>query len=576
MYFSWERVIVTVISAPRELIDSNLPNLRRIPFFSGLPDDILVAIAGKLRREHYLKDDVVFVQGGLGNAMYLIESGQVAVIAQSGNEEKVLSYLGSGSFFGEMALLLGERRSATVRVTIDADLLVLHKTDLDEMLVQYPTIALMFSRELSRRLSFTDHRPVIVKAYNIVTVIGGAVDRLAESLARQTGGSVLIIKLEGANYAPSVNGRYSKLVSVIESPAAMTSSGLAELLSSQVEQYDWILMYIMPRATEVTVKAMELADVSVHIGQATQHWKQILAARKHWIVTEAPGEMDPLARRIARKQVGLALSSGSARGIAHIGVLKVLDQAQIPIDLMAGTSAGALFGGMYAAGMTIDEITAFALLLQKRSRLLGGLWDFCLPPRSGLIKGDKTMNFLREFLGDKRIEELRFPMHIVAADALSGEEVVYSEGQLVEALRASISVIGVFRPARIGSRHLIDGGAVNPVPTSVLAERGADVIIASSVIPSLEDRLQRKALKREGKVPNLMGVLLGMMEMMESEIIKTRMNPADIVICPAVEVYSAMEFERARDFIRLGEEAAYRALDQIKHLFASAAPERIR
>jgi NTE family protein len=123
---------------------------------------------------------------------------------------------------------------------------------------------------------------------------------------------------------------------------------------------------------------------------------------------------------------------------------------------------------------------------------------------------------------------------------------------------------------------LIDGGAVNPVPTSVLAERGADVIIASSVIPSLEDRLQRKALKREGKVPNLMGVLLGMMETMESEIIKTRMNPADIVICPAVEVYSAMEFERARDFIRLGEEAAYRALDQIKHLFASAAPERIR
>lgn len=553
-----------------------MPNLRRIPFFSGLPDDILAVIASKLRREHYVKDDVVFVQGGLGNAMYLIESGQVAVIAQAGSEEKVLSYLGPGSFFGEMALLLGERRSATVRVTIDADLLVLHKADLDEMLVQYPTIALTFSRELSRRLQFTDHRPVIVKAYNIVTVIGNGIDKLAESLARQTGGQVLIIKLEGASFISTSNGHHSSQITIIESPPGMTSSRLAELLSSQVDKYDWILMYILPRATEVTLKAMELADVSVHIGAATPQWKQVLAARKHWISSDDPGEIDPLARRIARKQVGLALSSGSARGIAHIGVLKVLEEAKIPIDLMAGTSAGALFGGMYAAGMSIAELTEFALQLHRKSKWLSGLWDFCLPPRSGLIKGNKTMQFLRQYLGDRKIEELKIPMHIIATDALSGEEVVYSEGPLVEAIRASISVIGVFTPAHVGSRYLIDGGAVNPVPTSVLAERGADVIIASSVIPSLEDRLQRKELKREGKVPNVMGVLLGMMEVMESEIIRTRMNPADIVIRPAVEIYSAMEFEHAREFIKLGEEAAYKALDQIKQLFAPQSHERIR
>ena len=569
-------VQVTVMTAPQhDIIDSNLPNLRRIPFFSGLPEDILTAIARKLRSEHYVKDDIVFVQGGLGNAMYLIESGQVAVVVQSGPEEKILSYLGPGSFFGETALLLGERRSATVRVTIDADLLVLHKADLDELLLQYPTISLMFSRELSRRLSFTDHRPVIVKAYNIVTVIGGSVDLLAESVARQTGGNVLIIKLEGAHYNPTLNGRMSPYVNVIESPPGMTGSGLAELLSSQVDRYDWILMYIMPRATEVTMKAMELADISVHVGPATSQWKQILAARKHWIVSDAPGEIDPLARRIARKSVGLALSSGSARGIAHIGVLKVLHEAKIPIDMMAGTSAGALFGGMYAAGMTIEEITGFALDLHRKSRLTGGLWDFAVPPRSGLIRGNRTAGYLKQFLGNTRFEDLKLPMHIVATDVLSGEEVVFSEGPLVEAIRASISVIGVFTPAQVGARHLIDGGAVNPVPTSVLADRGADVIIASSVIPSLEDRLTRKELKREGKVPSVMGVLLGMMEVMESEIIKTRMNPANIVIRPQVEVYSAMEFDRVKEFIQLGEDAAHRALDQIKQLLQPQPRERI-
>src|ERR1700694_1407847 len=147
-----------------DVLDSNLANLRRIPFFSGLPENILSAIAGKLRREHYVKDDVVFVQGGLGNAMYLIETGQVVVVVQSGSEEQILSYLGPGSFVGEMALLLGELRSATVRVVIDADLLFLQKSDLDDLLMQYPSIALTFSRDLSRRLSFTDHRPVIVQA----------------------------------------------------------------------------------------------------------------------------------------------------------------------------------------------------------------------------------------------------------------------------------------------------------------------------------------------------------------------------------------------------------------------------
>src|SRR5438876_5801159 len=419
-------VVVSVISAPREAVEANLPNLRRIPFFNGLQDEMLLAIAGKLKREHYARDDIVYEQGGMGIALYLIESGQVAVVSRANGEEKVLSYLGPGSFFGEMALLLGERRSATVRVTADADLLVLYRSDLDALLVSYPSIALLFSRVLSRRLSFTEHRPVLMKAHNVVVVIGGAADLLGESLARQTGGRVLILRLEGAHYANSVNGNASGMVDVIDAPLGLSGSGLAELLSTHVDRYDFILMYFVPRLTEVKMKALELADVTVHIGAPSAAWKQILAARTHWIVSDAPGEIDPLARRLARKQVGLALSSGSARGIAHIGVLKVLQENGIPIDILAGTSAGALFGGLFAAGLSIDEITTFALLLHKKSSLRGGLWDFQFPPRSGLIKGDRTVNFIKQFLGDKRIEDLPVPLHVVATDVLSGEEVVFS------------------------------------------------------------------------------------------------------------------------------------------------------
>jgi NTE family protein len=293
------------------------------------------------------------------------------------------------------------------------------------------------------------------------------------------------------------------------------------------------------------------------------------------VAGDAPEDIDPLARRIARKSVGLALSSGNARGIAHIGVLKVLEEAKVPIDIMAGTSAGALFGSLYASGMTIDELRMFARELHKKSRLTAGLWDFALPPRSGLIKGNQTIAYLKQFLGNKRFEDLKVPMHVVAADVLSGEQSVFSEGPIAEAVRASISVVGVFAPAKVGSRYFIDGGAVNPVPTSVLAERGADLIIASSVIPSLEDRLTRKAIKREGKVPNLLGVLMSMMEVMESEMIRTQMNPANVVVRPQVEIYSGMDFERVDEFIRLGEDAAYRSLDQIKQLFQTKPNERL-
>jgi len=537
-------------------------NLRRIPFFSELPSEILEAISKKLRLEHYRKDDVVFVQGGLGNAMYLIESGQVKVVSESNGEEKILAYLGPASFFGEMALLLGERRSATVKVVIDADLWVLHKSDLDELLLQYPTIALTFSRELSRRLSFTDHHPALREEYNIVAVIGGAVLDLARSLVRQTGQRVIVFDLN----IPAALPTSRRDGVAVQSGADLNSEGLAEMLSTSVQADVWVLMSIPPRETELTLKALELADVTVQIGTPDKSWRAVLGRWKHWIVPDDPAKIDQLARRIARRIVGLALSSGNARGIAHIGVLRALEQERIPVDMIAGTSAGALFGALYAAGLSLDTITGFALELQRKVALRSGLWDFLVPPRSGLIRGNRTLHYLRQFLGEKTFAELKMPLYVVATDILTGAEVVFDSGPVAEAVRASISVIGVFAPAQVQGRFLIDGGAVNPIPTSVLAQRGADVIIASSVIPSLEDRLHRQTQVREGRSPSMLGVLVNMMEIMESEIIRTRMNPANVVITPAVEIYSATEFDKAAEFIRLGEEAAHREMERIKHL----------
>ncbi len=549
------------LESPREPItEARLAKLRRIPFFKELPDDVLSHIANHLKREQYYKDQDIFAQDEDGDAMYLIESGQVAIInVTPTGEEHVLVYHGPGSFFGEMALLLDQQRSATARVTLDAEVLILYKDDLNQLLGEFPTIALSLSRELSRRLSFTNRNPVVTKVYDLSALIADDVIPLAESLAQQTQGNVLILRLTNRGVKPDHPN-----ITTMEAPPDLTPDNLAALLSAKVEEYNWVLVHLSPRPDDLSLKAIELADITIVLGAARPAWQAVLVSRKHWQIKLGDNVIASLARRMARRQVGLALSSGAARGLAHIGVLKVLQEAQIPIDMMAGTSAGALFGGFYATGMSIERLIDFATRLQNKWKFTDGLWDIELPPRHGFLRGDRVKNFLRQFIGNVSFADLKIPMHIVATDAISGEEVVFSEGVLVDAIRASMSIVGLFHPAQVGGRYLIDGAATTPIPAHILTERGADIIIASSVIPSLEDRLQRKSLKHEGRLPSILGLVIGMQEIMESEIIKTRTNPAHIMICPAVETYSTTDFVHAVDCIKLGEAAAHHMLDQIK------------
>jgi NTE family protein len=539
-------------------------NLRRIPFFSELPNDVLKAISARLHLERYRKGEVVFVEGGSGDSMYLIESGQVKVISDMDGEERLFAYLGPGNFFGEMALLLGEPRSATVKVDIDAELWVLHKADMDELLEQYPPIAVTISRELSRRLRETDQQPTKRREYRVVAAIGERIGDLALSLARQTGERVLLFDLGGLRRSGSDLEALSRSgVTLLDSQSTsyLKRGGLAESLGSLVEKFDRVLLCILPQKVEVATKAIELADVTVHIGPGKEK-------KGHWHVANEPAAIDRAARRIAQRLVGLALSSGGARGIAHIGVLRVLEEEGIPIDLMAGASAGSLFGALYAAGLSLDEITAFALDLKDKVALRGRLWDFNLPPRSGLIRGQRALDYIDKTLGHRTFSDLKVPFYAVAADVISGEEFIFDNGSVAEAVRASISVIGVFSPSFVRGRYLIDGGAVNPVPASVLSQEGADIIIASSVISSLEEQARRQRESEGGSPPNFLGVVTNMMGIMEREIIKTKMTPVDVVINPRVGIYGFMEYDKAEDLIQLGEEAAQEEIGRIKELIS--------
>lgn len=561
-----------IFRQPAEIEES----LQRIPFFRGLPPDVVSAIAAKLRYVHYRHGEVVFVEGSLGDSLYLIDSGQVKISTGSGIDEKIINYLGPGNFFGEMAILLNQRRSANVTVVIDADFWVLRKSDLDELLDEYPTIAIHLSRELSRRLTTTLQQPVRQEKYNLIAVVGRRPWRLAASLSRMTGERVVLFDLTEANLAEQVDVPLPDEVVVLDAMPGLSEAELAESLGILVEAYDRVLLAIPLERQGIGVKGLQLAEVTVLMDAAQRPWMSSLSSGPIWTSAVTADAIDRITRRLAGRVVGLALSSGGARGLAHVGVLRVLEREGIPIDVLAGTSVGSLVGGLYAAGHSIEEIVGFALDFQNRLKFRSGLLDLNLLPRTGLIGGRRFRNYLEHVFRSVSFEQLKMPFYVVATDLLTGEEVVFETGSVADAVRASTSIIGIVSPHQYDGRFLVDGGAVNPLPASVLAEKGADIIIASRAIPSLEgEREGAQSSRRWKSLNNILGVLSNYQSIMEREIIKTRLSPVDVLIHPRVEVYSAMDYQHAADFIRLGEEAAELAVTEIKHRVFTAEMERI-
>ncbi|MBN1218387.1 MAG: patatin-like phospholipase family protein [Anaerolineae bacterium] len=546
-------------------------SLLRIPFFSSLPRHTLLAIAARLRKVHFGHGEVIFTEHSLGDTMYLIESGQVQVSVgpNGGQQEKIINYLGPGNFFGEMALLLDQRRSATVTVTLDADLWALRKTDLDELLIDHPEISLQITRELSRRLSDVMTNVKRRSGYSLVAVLGDGAWPLAQKIFRLTRQRVVVLDMTGQNLANHVeaNVQSDDLV-VLEAMANLSSDTLVGTLSILMDGYEWVLMALRPGCNPVNAKALQLAKATVLLNTPSEAWI-VDASSGPIFASDVSGEqLGRISRRITNRVIGLALSSGGARGIAHVGVLQVLQEANIPIDIIAGTSAGSLFGGLYVCGKSIAEITDFARNLVNLIDFKSGLWDLRLGlPWNGVIKGNSTLKYLARHFGGATFDDTIVPFYVVAADVVSGEEVIFDEGYLAEAVRASIGIIGIFSPYQHNGHHLIDGGAVNPIPANILAEKGANVIIASNVIPPVEKGwLLGQTIDDRRKSPGFLSVLGNMMAIMEREIIKTRMTPVDILIQPKVEVFTSMDYDKAEEFIQLGREAAERELPQLKKL----------
>ncbi len=246
-------------------------------------------------------------------------------------------------------------------------------------------------------------------------------------------------------------------------------------------------------------------------------------------------------------KIGLALGSGAARGMAHIGVLKALEEHKIKVDLISGSSAGALIGGLYCCGISPDMIRKLAIQIDKK------MWMDITVPRRGVLKGDRIEEILKIITGSRKIEELDKKLIIVATDLKSAEEVVITKGPVYKAIRASISIPGYFEPVREDDKILVDGGVVDRVPVKVLKDNGADFVIAVDVGFS----------EYQSKLFHVFDIIQQSIDVMAKQILEVDLAYADILLELPLSHIESSKFEMVDECFQIGYDVTTKEIDNI-------------
>lgn len=304
-----------------------------------------------------------------------------------------------------------------------------------------------------------------------------------------------------------------------------------------------------------------------------------------------------------RPQIGLALGSGLARGFSHIGAIRALNRNGIYPTVVCGTSIGALVGGCYLAGK-LDELEDWAMSLTRRK--IFSYLDFRVRS-AGMIGGERLVKLMEEYLKGINIQDLPDPFIAIAADIVTGHEVWLRDGNLIEAMRASFALPGVFPPVEVNQRKLVDGALVNPVPVSPCVALGARLTIAIDLNADLigkaakpgqgfqtilgfdifddkdvspEDQkifggaLTKRLFRRESNSPSLFGVMISSLNIIQDRLTRSRLagDPPDVHIRPRIGHIGLLEFEKAQEMMEEGEASVERAMPKIRSAIESLLP----
>ena len=625
-----------------------------IPMFNFLSAGELASLQPLFVESIHQKGDVLCRAGEEGDTFYIVVRGELEVWAGEGTQ-RLTGSLKRGDFFGEMALLTGGKRTATVIVKRQAELISLTKAAFDTFFRNDARMLEYFTRILCQRLASVSRGGVVHGSTLTISVTSRpglkgktmVSSSLAGILHDLTGADVLLVRVAPGHQAPV--GALQQLMSdeldtpvevvneairsagpgsfLLDVPArndkeaAFYSQQASNLITKIGDRFRFIVYDLCSEPRALVDSAPEFSDAIVDIVDAPTQISssnKTSGTKRYQVINLYNPESTPISishcepfvipqdaglqngnsseyarhnrrgagalplRRLARKllgaTIGVALGGGAAFGVSHLGVLKVLEENDIPIDLLAGCSQGSIIGVGYAAGIGVEEMIAISRQLGQKKNILMPI-DVTIS-RPGILAGERFVNIFSPMLGEKRtFEDLVIPCRTVATDIESGERIEIGAGSLVQAFRASASVPMVFAPIKIGDRVLVDGGVADPVPAEVVQHMGGDFVIAVNVVPPMKKGIENEVSKLiklvnrfnplsylEGSrnMPNMFDIIMNAMQILQYELGNFKAISADVRINPDLSDFTWVEYYRSEELIQRGVEAAERAMPSIK------------
>jgi NTE family protein len=562
--------------------------LDAVPILAQLPDQLRSDIAARSNWVHVPAGRWLFRQGEVGDSLYVVRSGRLEVVVE-GEEDTVVRVLARGAHVGELALLTGSPRSASVRATRDSELLRVARVQFAQLLREEPDFSLALTHELGRQLQLSRSidpydrpRPTTISV--LAAEADGSLAKVGESLLSELRRSTDVGRLDrpAEVHQPS---EYGDLLDKAEREheQVLLIAGAGTVHDSWVDfclrQSDRVLVVGTPREPPPWLREdprLQGCDLLLYERDSGPHrltqWVEALDPRAVYKLDDSglSSGLECIARRLAGRSFGLVLSGGGARGLAHIGVLEGLEAAGVKIDRIAGCSMGAYIAGLHAVGL---DTQAMRERCHEEFVKRNPLGDYTVPVVS-LIRGLRARDMLTRSFGEETlIEGLPKEFFSVSCDLLTGELVVHRRGLLYEAVGMSMCLPALFAPIAREGRLLVDGGVLNNLPVEQMAAMGEGPVIASDVtarfaVPEGRETAPRRTRSRQwalrarravvgvdDPLPNLKETLTRAIAIGSVDAVERARLRADFLIAPATGEVGLLDFKQLDRMIEIGRTA---------------------
>ncbi|EMY68881.1 patatin-like phospholipase family protein [Leptospira vanthielii] len=552
-----------------------------LPLFRSLSRKEKVWVAEAVHIVESEREEVLFTAGDGNRSLFLILSGGIKLFLPKkgeGKREEEVQYLKKGEYFGIQSLLTGEKHNHTAVTVTESRFLVLSQSGFQKLIQKIPYLSITFSKMLTKSLRgellggreyFRNSVVCLVHSDPI------AKDRLAEEL-------VASIEVESGKKSVilhfSQNGQTDN--PYVKSYKFKDSDRIKETLGKHYASHSFIFLEVFPE-TDEDLKQL-LIEEADHIENYLSPDKKInlcdsitSESKENEILYHETNIRDLIdhgkweihirrkARELSGVQIGVALGGGAALGLAQVGIMKVMDEEGIIPDMIAGTSIGAVIGAFWASGLGYKGILPLLAEIDSIFKMFK-LVDLSFPGQ-GLLHGKHVRSLLEKYLGDLYFEDLPIKLRLISCDISTRQEIVLSEGKVLDAVMASISIPGVFVPQpQENGKTYVDGGIVNPLPVSALTHEGVQKIIAINSMPSSKDEMKTNKLLNL----NVLDIIVNSLYSLQYRIGKYSAQEADVYLNPILPNSNWFEFWRSNEFIQLGETVTKSSLPELRQLFS--------